>query len=610
MITKSDVLELAENLPQPTGFEVVQISDPDKDFRNIAGPEEMVVLLDPEKPDAILQHPVFGPLLTAQKAALFATGEDGKPALRAKPFPIEVHDGALGSVKVIHLTPGGKLNGESKDDNYGVPTSFRNVAADLKMVVQNAARTWRDVTGFTDIGLFLDLLPGEEKALADAVKALARGMGNVAANDDLYKGKSDEVLVDGALPEKKEGKPGPIDAVAKGVRQAVKHVYLVSELEALDDLKPEFQEGDTISRMQTFCRFLAECPHNLLDCETFVKVLMRLVQNSKLYLETLGLPQELIDIEIYGPNGAEAAGIPLTGSLDALKLNGLKAVHQGSEGELGPFMVRIKYRHPDASADEPVDLVVAKCVMQDDGGHCAKGKGAKDMQADMTGGASMAAITAHLAEKRPCTKLDIVFGVVSNTTDGKAYKVNDILELSSGVTVEVGNTDAEGRIVLADAGGAALKLHRAEGVETGNVTTVSTLTGHAIIVGGHRTVVSSTSRELLREIEDDATEVGEGLQGLQLDPHDFEALKKGAADVVNIVEMPVGPVNARGTSTAAAFIAKAMGLSEETMKAFTQWDIAGSLEFGKMGPKDTANWRLPVGNYLDTLYRYVTNYQR
>lgn len=560
----------------------------------------MIVLLDPDKPTAILEHPVFGPLLETQQAALFATGEDGKPKLRAKPFPVEVRDGSLGSVKVLHLTPGGKLDGESQDDNYAVPTNFRNVAADLKEVVNNAARN------HVDLGLFVDLLPWKENAIIDAVRGLARGMGNVTANDNLYKGKKGEVLVDGAVPEKKEGETEPVDAITRGVRQAVENVYLISTMNDLElSFSRAFEEGDSVSRMQTLCRFLAECPHNLLDCATFVKVLMRLVENVK-----RELPSGMVDIENFGPEEARNAGIPLTGTLDALQLDGLKAVHQGSKGELGPFMVRIKYRHPEASADEPVDLVVAKCVMQDDGGHCAKGKGAKDMQADMTGGASMAAILASLAEKTPCTKLDIVFGIVSNTADGEAYKVNDILKLSSGVTVEVGNTDGEGRIVLADSGGATLKLHRAERVKTGNITTVSTLTGHAILVGGHRTIVSGVSRELLRGIEDNATEVGEGLEGLQLDPHDFEALKKGAADVVNVVEMPVGPANARGTSTAAAFIAKAMGLSKDAMKVFTQWDIAGSLEFGKMGPKDTADWRLPVGNFLDTLYRYVTNYQR
>lgn len=599
MITQSEVLGLAK-LPAPSKVTRLTFADADGS-RGLQNFEEMAVLLDPENPETILNHPVFGPLLKTQKAALFATGEDGKTALRVKPMPVTVSDGALGSVKVLHLIPGAKIKGTGSEDNYPVPGAFRGIAADLKPVVEHAARSEEN-----SLGVCVDMLDlhSHGTAVRDAIKALARGLGNVTANDKLYKGRPDEMLVDGAVKERKEGEPTPVDAVTKGVRNAVGNVYLVSHVQELNPaLEAAFEEGDALSRMQTLCRFLAECPHNLLDCQTFVKVLMQLVKEAK-----EKLPEGMVDIEIYGPDGSYAAGIHLTGSIDDLKLNGLKKVHQGSTGEFGPFMVRIKYRHPDADADIPVDLVVAKCVMQDDGGHCAKGAGAKDMQADMTGGASMAAIFARMAEAKPQTKVDIVFGVVSNTTDGAAYKVNDIFELSSGVTVEVGNTDAEGRIVLADAGGAALKLHRKEGVATGDVTTVSTLTGHAILVGGHRTVVNSVSRAILRETEDAATASGEGFQGLQIDPHDFEALGKGPADAVNVVKMPVGPANARGTSTGAAFIAKAMGLGEETMKRFAQFDIAPCLEFGKMGPKDTAEWRLPVGNYLDVLYRHTTGY--
>ncbi|GEM_PF-5139685 len=602
MLEKEDVIGLA-SLPKPSHVENLQLPRRSSSYQKITGPKEMVAFFDSKNPDELLGHPVLGPILSSQDSSIFVKGENGEKSLRMNPCPIDVQ-GKMGSVEVVYLVTAGKLTGNPEDDDFEVPSSWRNAVASMRPILDKDEKEGRK-----DLAILLgnDLVRDENSS--HAMRAVARALGNMRYNETLYKSDPADVAKDGVVPERKAEAQETPETVTKGIRNAVDNVLLVTDVQVesqSNEMVQAFREGDTVSRIQTLCRFLAECPHNLLDCETFVKVLVKLNDEVR----ALGANTE---IEIYGDPKATDRGIKLTGSLDDLNLNVLKAVHAGSkDGEVGPFMVRIKYRHPKAS-QKPVDLVVAKCIMQDDGGLCAKGAAAVDMQADMTGGAAAAAMLARIGEEKPVQNVDLVFAIATNGVDGKSYKVNDILTFASGVTVKILNTDAEGRLALADAGGAALILLRKEGKEIGKVTTVATLTGHAIAVGGDHTVVINRNRKTRRHLEDEGRRRGEKIQGLTLAPIDFKVISNedGGADFNNIaVGIKIGPITARGAQSATACIATGMGL-DALKKDYTEIDIAPWLEKYPDAHKDLKTWPWSMGEAIDTIYHHATTpYER
>jgi leucyl aminopeptidase len=383
------------------------------------------------------------------------------------------------------------------------------------------------------------------------------------------------------------------------VRDAVENVLLLTDIESPrrdKKLTEAFREGDAVSQMQAMARFLAECPHNILDCETFVRVLMKLTDTAK----ALG---NSVEIEIHGSETADRR-IPITGSLESLNLNVLKAVHQGSVHESGPFMVRIKYRGAEGGAG-PVDAAVFKCIMQDNGGHCAKGEHAEDMQGDMAAGATGAAIFAKCAEEKPKKNIDFVFAIASNTADAHAYEVNDVLQHASGVTTEILNTDAEGRLAVADCLGATLQLHNREGSETGKITAMATLTGHSTLIGANSTQVYSHSRARLRDIEERSIRTGEPYQGMRLMPIDAKAIEGSKTTLRNLAIMP-GPrgVTMRGSQVAAEYIRLAAGI-DKRRGDFVEFDIATALRAVKHGtPADIKHNRFPM-DFIDTAYEYL-----
>lgn len=598
LLDKNDVVNMA-TLPAPSRVaahtmpaqlhEINQLPDQD-------GIHQLVVFLDPENPSSILEHPALKRDLTGMHDVLFTRDPAmGKPKLRTDPFPVVV-DRSPGNVRVLHLTMGGSMKGSPKDDNFEVPTAWRDVAGKLKPVVEGLIGENQ-----RHVGLILGSHITQSPNAVHAVKALGRGLGNVAVRADLFKPRDEEIFKDGNPPEASaEASDRTPEDVTRQVRKAVENVLLLTDIESPkgnNKLTEAFREGDAVSQMQAMARFLAECPHNILDCETFVKVLLKLADVAK----ALG---NFAEIEVYGPETADRS-IPLTGSLESLNLNVLKAVHQGSVHETGPFMVRIRYRGIKDGTG-PVDTAVFKCIMQDNGGHCAKGEHATDMQGDMAAGATGAALFAKCAEDKPEKNIDFVFAIASNTADAHAYEVNDVLEHASGVTTEIINTDAEGRLALADCLGATLQLHRKEKIQTGKITVMATLTGHSVLVGGNSTQVYSHSRRRLRDIEERSICNGEPYQGLRLMPIDAKAIEGDTTMLKNIGVMP-GPrgVNMRGSQTAAEYIRLAAGIDEKKGD-FAEFDIATALSAVKHGtPKDIAHSRFPM-DFVDTAYEYLT----
>jgi len=153
--------------------------------------------------------------------------------------------------------------------------------------------------------------------------------------------------------------------------------------------------------------------------------------------------------------------------LEEMELNGLLTVGQGSEHE--PALVEISYQ---GDASKPLVALVGKGVTYDTGGiNLKQGRHLSDMRMDMGGAAAVAGAIKLLAESEAKVNVVALFLIVENMPDSKAILPGDVIRYKNGKTVQIGNTDAEGRLILADG------LIRAGELGADYVVNIATLTG-------------------------------------------------------------------------------------------------------------------------------------
>jgi leucyl aminopeptidase len=210
------------------------------------------------------------------------------------------------------------------------------------------------------------------------------------------------------------------------------------------------------------------------------------------------------------------------------KMGAFAAVAQGSDQE--PELITLRYEPP--GADGPLLAFVGKAVTFDSGGISLK-PGAKmsEMKFDMSGGAAVLEAVAAIAELELPVRVLAVVGATENLPSGHAVKPGDIVTAANGKTIEINNTDAEGRLVLADCLCHAL----AEGGE--RIVDVATLTGAVIIaLGSTYAGVMGNDDELLGRLSVAGERTGELVWRLPLH-HEYEELVKGTyADLDNAPE--------------------------------------------------------------------------
>ena len=241
-----------------------------------------------------------------------------------------------------------------------------------------------------------------------------------------------------------------------------------------------------------------------------------------------------------------------------LKMGGILGVNQGSAQQ--PKLVVLEYR---TGKKVPTLLLVGKGLTFDSGGISLKpGKGMDDMKYDMCGGAAVMAAMQVIAEEKP-GRLDVVALVpaTENLPSSAALKPGDIITQYGGKTVEVLNTDAEGRLILADALAYGVEQYKPDAV-----VDVATLTGAVIIgLGHHRTGLLSNNDELAENVLAAGERAGELLWRLPLAEEYKEQLKSKLADLKNIGGKP------GGTITAATFLQQFVGSTP-----WAHLDIAGT----------------------------------
>jgi leucyl aminopeptidase len=267
-------------------------------------------------------------------------------------------------------------------------------------------------------------------------------------------------------------------------------------------------------------------------------------------------------------------------------MGSLLSVSRGSEEPAK--LIILKYV-PSAVAEGNQDLLafVGKGITFDSGGISLKpGENMELMKYDMTGGATVMGAMRAIAQLKPSIPVLGVIPCAENLPSGKATKPGDVVRAMTGKTIEVINTDAEGRLILADAIAYAKKLGATRIID------MATLTGAvSIALGDVNTAVLGTDQELVDEIIIAGKEAGEKFWQLPLDKEYSKQIKSDIADIKN-----VGGRKA-GTITAAAFLKEfADGIS------WAHLDIAGTAWADEAKPYRSKG---PTGIAVRTLLRIV-----
>jgi leucyl aminopeptidase len=240
-----------------------------------------------------------------------------------------------------------------------------------------------------------------------------------------------------------------------------------------------------------------------------------------------------------------------------LKMGCLLAVSRGSAEP--PRFIVMDYRGGRRGA-APV-VLVGKGVTFDTGGISLKDPAAMDeMKYDMCGaGSVLAALSVAAAMKLPLNVVGLI-PAVENMPDGRATKPGDIATSAAGKTVEILNTDAEGRLILCDA------LHYARRFEPAAVVDIATLTGACVIALGHHfTGVVANDDSLAQELVRAGTDADDRAWQLPLTEDYAEQLRSNFADMANVAGRDGGAI------TAGAFLSKFT-----TGMQWAHLDIAGS----------------------------------
>jgi len=232
----------------------------------------------------------------------------------------------------------------------------------------------------------------------------------------------------------------------------------------------------------------------------------------------------------------------------AAGLGGLLGVAAGSEEP--PRLLELLYEPKGASPSTPTVALVGKGITFDSGGLSLKtGTGMMAMKTDMSGAAAVIAAMTAIAEIGAPVRVLGLCPATENLPSGKAIKPGDVLRIRNGKTVEVLNTDAEGRLVLAD----ALSLAVEAGVDA--IVDIATLTGAVTVALGNKVAgLMSTDDNWAGEVQAAADRAGEALWRLPLPEVYRKDIDSDVADVKNI-----GGTGGPGTLTAGLFLREFTG---------------------------------------------------
>ncbi|MBS1796378.1 MAG: leucyl aminopeptidase [Acidobacteria bacterium] len=304
------------------------------------------------------------------------------------------------------------------------------------------------------------------------------------------------------------------------------------------DLKTGLSRGVIIGESMNFTRDLANEPPNILHPTEFARRAQTIAKET-------GLKCDILD---------EA-------KMEKLGMGSLLSVSIGSEQPAKLIVLKYEPKKSTAKKGELIAFV-GKGITFDTGGISLKpGEGMDAMKYDMSGGASVLGTMRAIGLLKPSVPVLGIVAAVENMPDGKASRPSDVVTAMNGKTIEILNTDAEGRLILADA------VAYAEKQGATRIVDMATLTGAVIIaLGDINTAVLGNDQELIDEIVACGREVGENYWQLPVGREYSKSIKSDIADIKNI-----GPARKAGTIIGAVFIQEFVDKAK-----WAHLDIAGT----------------------------------
>ncbi|MEL6440655.1 MAG: leucyl aminopeptidase [Cyanobacteria bacterium J06621_8] len=292
------------------------------------------------------------------------------------------------------------------------------------------------------------------------------------------------------------------------------------ELIGLAGQSAAIQKGSTIAEGVILARELVNAPANEVTPVTMAETAQQLATEYGLGIKIL----EAADCEQFEQGMGAYLGV-------------------GMASDIPPKFIHLTYQ-PAGTAKRKI-AIVGKSLTFDSGGLNLKpsSSGIETMKMDMGGGAATLGAAKAIAQLKPDVEVHFICAATENMISGRAMHPGDILKAANGKTIEVNNTDAEGRLTLADA------LIYAEKLEVDAIVDLATLTGACIVALGNDIAgLWSNNDALATELKTAAELAGEKFWQLPLEERYFEGLKSPIADMKN-----TGP-RAGGSITAALFL--------------------------------------------------------
>lgn len=317
------------------------------------------------------------------------------------------------------------------------------------------------------------------------------------------------------------------------------HVELDVTLVTKASVKDSFNHGAALGSSIVLARDFATMPPNLLYPESFA---------DELAVQFKERPYINGEVKDFDTLVQEGFGL-------------LTAVGKGSVRK--PRLVTIEYKHPDAADDAPIALV-GKGITYDTGGYSLKTRtGMRSMKYDMSGAANVVGMMDAISKLELPVHVVAVLALAENMVDGNGMRPDDVYQSLSGKTVEVSNTDAEGRLVLADAVYYASTKYNPK-----VMMDFATLTGAVIqAIGADRTgVFTNQGRKFINNLLISSKVTGEDIWHLPMSELEDDRVKQ--SDIADLINADFKP---GGASFAAAFINQ---FTEET--PWVHFDIAGT----------------------------------
>jgi len=401
-------------------------------------------------------------------------------------------EGKAGSTLLLHNVPGTEAD-RVLLVGLGKEKEFRE--KEYREAMATAIRTLNETGGF-DGTIFLTELPVKKRGVVWRVRQAVMVARATLYRFDRLKSKKDDVR-----------------------RPLRKVTFCVERRSELADAEAGLMQGEAIAAGQALMKDLSNLPGNICTPTYLAEQALVLAGEHKLGVEVLDSPE-----------------------MEKLGMHSLLSVARGSHQP--PKFIVLKYK--GAKADQKPVVLVGKGVTFDTGGISLKPASEMDeMKYDMSGAASVfGAIKAAAMMKLPLNVIVIV-PATENMPGGTATKPGDVVTSMSGQTIEILNTDAEGRLILCDA------LTYAERFEPDCVVDVATLTGACVIALGHvASGLFANNEALARELLDAGQEAYDRAWHMPLWDDYQEQLKSNFADMANIGGRPAGSI------TAACFLAR------------------------------------------------------